>query len=63
VSRGTREMRLTSQDRGSRVLHGSQTGTELSRKAIPDFLGKIPGAEVSRVVAESVSILGADSAR
>jgi hypothetical protein len=58
-----KKSRLTSQNCRTRMLHGSQTGPQVNRKAVPDFLRKIPSAKVSRVVAECISIFGAHGTR
>lgn len=48
----------TSQNSSASVLKSGQAGLDLLGKAIPELLRAIPMAQVGRVVAEGISILG-----
>lgn len=53
---------LTSQNSGTRVLDSSQTRLDMLRKTDPELLWAVPMAQVGRVVAEGIAVLGASSA-
>lgn len=52
---------LTSQNSGTRVLDCSQAQLNVSWETVPKLLWNQPGTEMSRVVAERITIFGAGS--
>jgi len=52
-----------SQNSGTRMLNIAEAGLDLLGKTVPELLGTVPVAEVRGVVAECITVLGAESAR
>jgi hypothetical protein len=45
------------------MLNITEAGLDLLGKTVPELLGTVPVAEVRGVVAECITVLGAESAR